>query len=135
MQCGGINLAIGGQKHQVGYWRPEPVKLKIRGHRGGSGKQRVGLGEVSLQRHTQILTLQPTSVPPSDRELAGLHRVASLWRATSAIFVGVGQLAIKDFSPQKDQLPDNLKIPDGIHTITFSSKPISGSHLRKFHLV
>ncbi len=37
-------------QHQVGYWRPEPVKWKIRRHRGGLGKQCIGSEEVSFTR-------------------------------------------------------------------------------------
>ncbi len=34
--------------HQVGSWRPEPVKWKIRKHRGGAGEGGIGTEEASL---------------------------------------------------------------------------------------
>ena len=46
------------------------VKWKVRGHRGGPDRQGVGSEEESLRR----LTLQPTSVSPSDLEAAASMR-------------------------------------------------------------
>ena len=45
----------------VGYWRPEPVKWKVRRHRGRPGDKRVGSEEASLQR---LLRGPPCSSPP-----------------------------------------------------------------------
>ena len=37
-------------KHLVGWWRPEPVKWRIRRYRGGSGDKKVSTEEATLQR-------------------------------------------------------------------------------------
>ena len=47
-------------QHQVGYWKPEPVKHEIKRQRGGAGDKRVGPEVTGIWRPI----LQPSSVPP-----------------------------------------------------------------------
>ena len=64
--------------HQIGYWRPEPVKWKVRWHRGGSEDKRVGSEEASFQR--------PSVGPPCRTPLC--HPVAERQLATGAPLKG-----------------------------------------------
>ena len=64
--------------HQVGCWRLEPVKQKVRRHTGGSGDKSVNSEEASLQR----LSGGPPCSPPlyhpvAERQLASMGWLAS----------------------------------------------------------
>ena len=67
--------------HQVGCWRPKPLKQKFRRHRIASGEKVVGWEEAAKpQKALQRTTVQATSLPPSGWEVSGPHRLAVHWR-------------------------------------------------------
>ena len=51
---------------QVGCWRPEHVKWKVRWHGGGSGDKRVGSGKASLWRPSRGPPCRPPLCHPVD---------------------------------------------------------------------
>ena len=71
-------------RHQVGCWRPEPLKHKVRWQRGGLGDKRVGSEEATCRR--------PTEGPPCSAPLC--HPVAETWLASTGLLTSGGPLVL-----------------------------------------